>query len=231
MNPKEACPNVNEWSLLIENQVDPATRQRLELHRAACPKCDGEAALLESFLRAEAKPDELNDVAWITSQVANAGRERRAPSQSRQPWWQSLLPDSSWHRWATAAAVMVFVAVGLQWQPRRPEVPHSIESSQMRGSTLRIETPLGDVSVAPTSIRWNKVDGAVRYQMQISAVDGEVLWRSSLTDQVSLDQIPTGLFAPRKSLRIRVSAFGVNGDTLIDSGDVAVRFVQPGGSK
>ncbi|MBS1828518.1 MAG: hypothetical protein JST93_24640 [Acidobacteria bacterium] len=211
---KADCPSVEEWASYMEQS---AKRPEMEAHREGCAACQAEVAMLRSFLEAEAAPEEAADLAYVM------GKLRKEESEA---WWRRLFAPSSFKVWAFAAVALVVVAIGVQYRAGMPPVGQEVGGEMRSGLVVEGLTPSGDVAQAPAQFEWKAVAGATGYQLQIMTVDGAEVWRSAVGNRLYCKELPgPDVFSVRKTLLVRVTAFGPEGKQLAVSPDIRLRVM------
>ena len=217
LQPGPACPPVEQLAAYADGVLADPEQARLARHCADCPACAAELSLYRQFAAAQVRPEEAADVAWM------AERLRPAPvpavERPRRAWW--MLPAPVW-----ALAGVALVASGLGWQAFRGSMPPvALEegSSALRSASVELLTPAGDLAEAPAEITWKPVDGAVDYEVKVLAVDGVPLASQRTTEPRWAAQPLRQLMQPRRTLLVRVTAFGADGKPWAASADVQFR--------
>ncbi|MFN7936874.1 MAG: hypothetical protein U0R19_26370 [Bryobacteraceae bacterium] len=212
---KPDCPPVEEWASYVEQG---AKRPEMEAHREGCAACQAEVAMLVSFLEAVPSEAEAADLAYITG--------RLSAKEEAEPWWRRLFAPPGFKVWAFAAVALVAVAIGVQYRAGMPPVGQEVGGEMRSGLTVEGLTPSGDVAQAPARFEWKAVAGATGYQLQIMTVDGAEVWRSAIGNRLYCKDLPgQDVFAVRKTLLVRVTAFGPDGKQLAVSPDVRLRVL------
>lgn len=203
--------------LPIDTLADPLDAAAAA-HVAACARCRTEQEMLLAFEASAPSADEGAAVTWIAQEV----RRRQRPAVEAPRRW--ALP-----RWAWMAASLAIVAgaATLMWRPGRPIDP-GVATTTYRAVRIETLTPAGDVASAPHALRWTPVDGAVRYDVAVSEVDGTELWRgTAATGEVVLPEAVRARLLPAKTVAWQVTAKDGAGRVLAVSD--ATRFrVRPG---
>lgn len=208
------CPSVEEWASYLEQSEK---RPELEAHREGCVSCQAEVAMLRSFLEAEAAPEEAADLAYVL------GKLRK---EEPEPWWRRIFAPATFRIWAFAAVALVAVAIGVQYRSGMPPVGQEVGGEMRAGLAVEGLTPSGDVGQAPSQFEWKAVPGAAGYQLRIMTVDGAEVWRSPIENRLNCKDLPgQDVFAVRKTLLVRVTAFGPDGKQLAVSPDVRLRVL------
>lgn len=211
---KPDCPSVEEWASYLEQSVK---RAELEAHRDGCASCQAEVAMLRSFLEAEPSVEEAADLAYVM---------RKLREEEPEPWWRRLFAPSAFRIWAFAAVALVAVAIGVQYRSGMPPVGQEVGGEMRSGLVVEGVTPSGDVAQAPSQFEWKAVAGATGYQVQIMTVDGAEVWRSAVENRLYCKELPgPDVFAVRKTLLVRVTAFGPEGKQLAVSPDIRLRVL------
>ena len=217
------CPGVEQFTALKEGSLAFAQAEPLRQHLQSCQLCRAEWRALEEFLAPSPSSAERTDVQAIVA--------RLQPNPSGAgAWWQRWLALPSFPRWAGAmAAVLLLVAVGVQYQARRAGSLDGFQpSGEMRaGQSIRVE-PRGNLAALPRELKWTAVAGAVSYEAALTEVDGTEIWRQESSDlTVNLPAAVRQQILPRKTLVITVTAFGGAGQRLARTEPTRFRFVPP----
>lgn len=127
----------------LDNELDPAGRERVEAHVASCADCAREVSffqrtweLLDEYQGVEASPDFLHRL------VARIGGDSAAPEGARVGWFAYWLP-----RLAVAAALLVMVGLGrMAWLRMQPEpaAPQLAQLTDEERELIRLLPVLGD---------------------------------------------------------------------------------------
>lgn len=128
---------------------------------------------VEDALEERFTGEETSDVASLDED----GRRQLDQAVQRRP---SKLTSALW----AAAAVVLFTVAGIalrQADLGAPPLPAPSERSTVRGTTLDLLEPRGDLDDTPGELRWAAVDGAASYLVRLVAVDGEILWQVRVT--------------------------------------------------
>ena len=131
-------------------ELAQAEQVRLRTHVTGCPACRVEQSLAESF-----------DVPEV---VAEAHVDARGL------------------RLALAASVALFAAGLATWLVYDLGGSSSMRApngSVTRGSSLMLVTPDGPQIAPPADFVWSPVDDAVRYQVTVRSVAGDIVWSAS----------------------------------------------------
>ncbi|MBL8173636.1 MAG: hypothetical protein JNK48_03145 [Bryobacterales bacterium] len=216
------CPSVDDWAAYPDLPAGAPQRRALDQHRASCPACEAEAAMLASFLAAEPQPAEAADLAYIQGKLPT-----RAPHAAPAPWWKQIFAPSTFRVWAFAAVAFAAVAIGLQYRSGSLP-PVTQETGGVMRATLSVEgvAPVGDLPAPPRQFTWQAVSGAASYTLRILAVDGAELYRCEASAQPScLPTPPQDVFLPLRTVQVRVTAYDSAGKEIAVSPDIPLRVL------
>lgn len=94
--------------------------------------------------------------------------------------------------WAAAAALALALVGGTAvWNLTSgpPPLPEAPTSGVVRGGSIALSEPLGEVLDLPSSFRWSEAEGAREYRIRLRTVDGSTLWEgTSAVPSASLSQ-------------------------------------------
>jgi len=170
-------------------------RQALDTHADRCPACAAERDLARLF---DAAPEEAGvrpaDLDFVVSRLKETSPVRSGPSSvpsapnvvafpgpRRAEAPRSRFRSRAMLRFAAAA--MLVIGVGLGYQALHspgPDLPTPEVGGVVRGGEVEAVAPVGDVAEIPTALRWVVVDGAASYRVRMTAVDGSVLWETTV---------------------------------------------------
>jgi len=201
------------------------SRDRLvEAHVAGCPHCRTERALFEQVEQsADRTPVEAISKRLSTVNWAEAGRTG-IPAKPESLWQRILKPRFFAPASFAFASLLVLVAVV---QVNRPagtaQLPvlgeDAIASQQLRSQQLRGVAPLGQVASTPGQLKWEKVAGAVTYEVRLMEVDHTSIWESRVPEEHAVLPADTvRKILPGKRLLWEVKALGPSGSQIADSG-------------
>lgn len=196
------CPPLDE--LLEARQAGGADVAR---QTADCPRCVGEVALYEQFIK-EPPADEVDP--QMLRRI-----HRRLPTASAAPSRVKSWIENLWRPivWAPAAVALagLLVAIGLDLAPRSPVTGGVTGELVERGQAVELVSPRREINVIPADLRWNLLAGARTYRVKLMEVDRHVLWEVE-TKQVSVS-LPSEIrkqVLPGKRLLWTVEAFDGN---------------------
>jgi hypothetical protein len=211
--PLQATPNC----LPIERFGETWTPEE-SAHVTTCARCQTELALWKEFETSTTAPTERDDVQRITTALRTRFAAPPAPARA---WRWLTVP-----RFAAAAATIALAAlIGYSvWdpEPKLRLIRHD-DGEVYRTIHVQLLAPMGDVEVAPRTLRWTRFDGASGYDVRLMEVDGTVVWRgSSESPAVDLPADVVARIVPGKTLVWEVAARNAAGSVVAQSG--AQRF-------
>ncbi len=224
MNPEQPfrtaeCLTPEQLEAVLEGRLPAA-----HAHLNACAACEQELANLREFLAAVPRPAEAQDLAWMESRLARPVQPRARRS------WLSWLPTAPVPRFAfTCAAALLVLAGGLQLRHMAAPSLEDSQSLTVRSIQFRLLAPAGDLESAPPEFRWEPVAQAAGYEVQLTEVDGTLLW-SARANQPNLPA-PASIqdqLLPRKTLLWRVRALDDRGVTIAESQSERIRLLPAG---
>lgn len=209
---------------------EPADRERILRHAASCARCAAEAELARAFERDPSEDLSADDVEHVVERLASTRPQPAIASVKPFPGRDRSARRSHWLAPLAAAAVVVLVAaVVTRWaEEPAPELPRPTESTAMRGATISILGPRGDLPQRPRTLAWRPVPDAAAYRVELLAVDDSLLW--GITYGESPATLPPAReldLRPRVRYRWRVEARDAEGRSLGRSELTAFRVVGP----
>src|SRR5579864_2014211 len=146
-------------------------------HLAGCAHCQTELAMLKNFEQSTPSADEGAAVAWIAAQLE---RQQNAPVAQQKaatvPFWRTMFRIPYL---AGAAALAAVLIVGISLYHGNSDGPGKLNpglgNGQFRSGAIHLVSPVSDVPQAPTEFRWDAVQGASSYQVELKDVAGITL--------------------------------------------------------
>jgi len=176
------CLPLEVLERMTENvSADP----RAAAHLAGCAHCQTELAMLKSFEQSAPSADEGAAVAWIAAQLE---RRQSAPLAQqkivRAPFWRAMFRVPYL---AGAAALAAVLIVGISLYHGNSDGPGRINpgiGGQFRSGAIHLVSPITDQNNAPAEFRWDAVQGASSYSVELKDVAGITLATASSTQNV-----------------------------------------------
>jgi hypothetical protein len=209
-----ACPALERLAAAAAGEAEPADRAAVLAHAAGCAACEAELEVasrlgIDPLAGRGLEPDQAA-VERLVARLASRDLVRRpvAPRLSLAPpaapvTNTSVKPAPASHRAARAsrlvAAAGLVVAVGaatVWWlgPARPPALPEpSSTAGVARGTTLRLESPIGEVDQLPQAFVWERIPAATEYELRLFAVDGRELGRLTVPAPVDGEQVAFAL--------------------------------------
>jgi hypothetical protein len=221
LGPGNDCPPIEQLEALVDHPASalPALAQHVE----SCTYCKTEVSLLRRFQSGDLDEPEQEPVRQITERL------RAQPvTVSRQPWWKTIWTV----RWLSPAAlamaaVLIFLAVGLQWRTSQPGLHAPTGQEVLRSNAISVIAPSGDLQQIPNEIRWQSAAAAVRYEVRLMEVDYTNLWKADTVEtRIELPSQVRAQILPAKTLLCQVTAFDGSGHIVAESNIVRFRLLQ-----
>jgi hypothetical protein len=205
---------------VLEQMTENASADpKAAAHLAECAHCQTELAMLKNFEQATPSADEGAAVAWIAAQLE---RQQSAPVAqqkiARVPFWRTMFRVPYLAGAAALAAVLIF---GISLYHGNSDGPSKINpgigSGQFRGS-IHLLSPIADQNSAPAEFRWDAVQGASSYSVELKDVAGITLASANST-QNALPVTPEmkANMISGKPLKWQVTAMDANGKEIANS--------------
>lgn len=205
---------------VLERMADNTSRDaKAAAHLAGCAHCQTELAMLKNFEQSTPSADEGAAVAWIAAQLE---RQQNVPvaqqKAARVPFWRMMFRVPYL---AGAAALAAVLIVGISLYHGNSDGPGRINPSvgggQFRGA-IHLVSPIADQSSAPAEFRWDAVQGASSYQVELKDVAGITLATAKSSQNVL--QVTPEMKASMisgKPLKWKVTAMDANGKEIANS--------------
>lgn len=205
----------------LERIADNTSRDaKATAHLAGCVHCQTELAMLKNFEQSTPSADEGAAVAWIAAQLE---RRQNAPVAqqkiARVPFWRTMFRVPYL---AGAAALAAVLIVGISLYHGNSDGPGKINpslgSGQFRSGAIHLVSPIADQSSAPAEFRWDAVQGANSYTLELKDVAGITL-ASAKSSQNILPVTPEmkAVMISGKPLKWRVTAMDAAGTEIANS--------------
>lgn len=209
------CPAPAELGEYLDGKAP-----ELRSHVPACPHCQAELAMMRELLQGDPLAPELADVRWVESRIRPVTGVETAPGAS----WRT------WFRFAPILATLLVVA-SLGIYLRRPVEPGEVRyggSGELRSARVALAGPSGTLASPPAEFAWEAVAGAVRYQVSVEEVSGDLVWTGAAEGtSVAAPGDVTNKMLPGKTLVWRVVAFDARGGKIAESEAARFRMEPP----
>lgn len=214
----EECLPLEVLARMTENV---SAEPKASAHLAGCAHCQTELAMLKNFEQSTPSADEGAAVAWIAAQLE---RRQNAPVAqqkiARVPFWRSMFRVPYL---AGAAALAAVLVLGISLYHGNPDGPGKINpglgSGIVRSGSIHLLSPIADQDSAPIEFRWDAVQGASSYQVDLKDVAGITLV-SAKSSQNALPVTPEmkAVMVSGKPLKWNVTALNSDGKEIANSG-------------
>jgi len=207
---------------VLERMTESASVDaKASTHLAGCAHCQTELAMLKNFEQSTPSADEGAAVAWIAAQLE---RRQNAPAASqkiaRVPFWRTMFRVPYL---AGAAALAAVLVLGISLYHGNSDGPSKINpglgNGQFRSGAIRLVSPIAEQNNAPTEFRWDVVQGARSYTVELKDVAGITL-ATDKSSQNMLQVTPEmkANMISGKPLKWKVTALDANGKEIANSG-------------
>lgn len=206
---------------VLERMVDNTSRDaKAAAHLAGCAHCQTELAMLKNFEQSTPSADEGAAVAWIAAQLE---RQQSAPVAQQKvatvPFWRTMFRVPYL---AGAAALAAVLIVGISLYHGNSDGPGKINpgigSGNFRSGAIHLVSPVADQNSAPDEFRWDAVQGASSYSVELKDVAGITLASAKSTQDV-LPVTPElkANMVSGKPLKWKVTAMNADGKEIANS--------------
>jgi hypothetical protein len=214
---KECLPlEVLERMMENASSSDP----KAAAHLAGCAHCQAELAMLKSFEQSMPSADEGAAVAWIAAQLE---RQQNAPAAqqkvTRVPFWRTMLRVPYL---AGAAALAAVLVLGISLHNGNSDGPSKINpglgSGNFRSGAIHLLSPIADQNTVPQEFRWDAVQGAASYSVELKDVAGTTLASAKSAQNVLpvTPEMKANLLSG-KPLKWKVTALDAAGNEIASS--------------
>lgn len=207
---------------VLERMTENASADaKAATHLAGCAHCQTELAMLKNFEQSTPSADEGAAVAWIAAQLE---RQQSAPAAqqkiARVPFWRTMFRVPYL---AGAAALAAVLVLGISLYHGSSDGPGMINpglgSGIVRSGSIHLVSPIADQNNAPAEFRWDAVQGAESYIVELKDVVGVTLATAKSTQNV-LPVTPEmkAVMVSGKPLKWQVTAMDATGKEIANSG-------------
>jgi len=206
---------------VLERMMDNRSRDaKAQAHLAGCAHCQTELAMLKNFEQSTSSADEGAAVAWIAAQLE---RQQSAPVAqqkiARVPFWRTMFRIPYLAGAAALAAVLIFGVSLYHGNSDGPgRLNPGVGNGQFRSGAIHLVSPIAEQNDAPTEFRWEAVQGASSYTVELKDVAGITLATANST-QNALPVTPEmkANMVSGKPLKWQVTAIDANGKEIANS--------------
>ena len=170
------CLPLETLERMLDNTSNTSNDAKAAAHLAGCAHCQTELAMLKNFEQSTPSADEGAAVAWIAAQLERRQNASVAPQKAaRVPFWRTMFRVPYMAGAAALAAVLIF---GISLYHGNSDGPGRINpglgNGQFRGA-IHLVSPMDEQNSAPTEFRWEAVQGASSYTVELKDVAGITL--------------------------------------------------------
>jgi hypothetical protein len=206
---------------VLERMTENAsTDPKAAAHLAGCAHCQTELAMLKNFEQSTPSADEGAAVAWIAAQLE---RRQNAPIAqqkiARVPFWRTMFRVPYL---AGAAALAAVLILGVSLYHGSSDGPGRINpglgNGIVRSGAIHLVSPIAEQNNAPTEFRWEAIQGAGSYSVELKDVAGITLATANSAQNV-LPVTPEmkANMVSGKPLKWKVTAKDANGKEIANS--------------
>lgn len=213
---KECLP-LETLERMMDNTSRDATAAK---HLAGCAHCQTELAMLKNFEQSAPSADEGAAVAWIAAQLERQQSATVAQQKvARVPFWRTMFRVPYMAGAAALAAVLIF---GISLYHGNSDGPGKINpglgSGNFRSGSIHLVSPIADQNAVPAEFRWDAVQGARSYAVELKDVAGVTLATAkSATNVLTLTPEMKANMISGKPLKWKVTALDANGNEIANS--------------
>jgi hypothetical protein len=205
----------------LERMVDNASGDaKAAAHLAGCAHCQTELAMLKNFEQSTPSADEGAAVAWIAARLQ---RRQNAPvaqqKATRVPFWRTMFRVPYLAGAAALAAVLIF---GISLYHGNSDGPGRVNpglgNGNFRSGAIHLVSPIAEQPTAPSEFRWDAVQGASSYTVELKDVAGITLaTANSAQNLLPITSEMKAVMISGKPLKWKVTALDANGKEIANS--------------
>ncbi len=201
------CTPIEMLHAWVTGQLSEDQAEHVRTHVEECSFCSAEARLAGWFEDPAASPAVDNLAARLAG-----GQPRSVVLESAADVASTSWRSPRWLVMGLAAAATVLLVVGA-YSAAPPVVPELLDGQVVRGGTVHVLEPQGDVSAIPERVIWEG-GSADTYRVELLAVDGEILWLSSAATVAELPATAQDKLERGVTYRVRVTPVDSDGELL-----------------
>ena len=205
----------------LERMMDNSSGDaKAAAHLAGCAHCQTELAMLKNFEQSTPSADEGAAVAWIASQLA---RQQNASAAQQKvtpiPFWRTMFRVPYMAGAAALAAVLIF---GFSFYHGNSDGPGKLNpglgSGTFRSGSIHLLSPIAEQKAAPAEFRWDAVQGASSYTVELKDVAGITLATAKSSQNVlPITPEMRANMVSGKPLKWKVTALDAAGNEIANS--------------
>jgi len=188
---REECPPPEAILQVLEKSIAIEKREKVIDHIVKCAYCLQEFELLLGFVRGENEmAEEISS--FLEGKVGGAPPPRKKPKIGARI---SRLSPQFFSTWRIAAVSMAMIIIaGLLLILINPILKPALDKERGKArAQVRLLSPLrGQTGALPLVFRWQEVEGAELYQMEVFDKSLLLLWRSPQIEEHTLE-LPTAI--------------------------------------
>ncbi|HEX3093091.1 MAG TPA: hypothetical protein VHW72_10745 [Candidatus Angelobacter sp.] len=205
---------------VLEQMMDNTSRDaKAAAHLAGCAHCQTELAMLKSFEQSTPTAEEGAAVAWIAAQLERQQNASVAQQKiAKVPFWRAMFRVPYL---AGAAALAAVLILGVSLYHGSSDGPSKINpgigSGPFRGA-IHLVSPIADQNNTPAEFRWEAVQGASSYRIELKDVAGITLATAKSAQNVLqvTPEMKTNMISG-KPLKWTVTAMNADGKEIANS--------------
>jgi len=188
-------------------------------HLDGCAHCQTELSMLRNFEQATPSADEGAAVAWIAAQLQRQqGSPAKPSSVARVSFWRNMFRVPYLAGAAALAAVLVLAISLHNPDSGKPRVGGPQTGIGVFRGGLKLLSPTGDLTQAPTEFRWEAVQGAASYRVELTdALDKPLASATSAQPQMQTTPEMRAAMQARMPIKWKVTALDASGKSLAES--------------
>lgn len=212
------CPHEVKIDTYLAGKLGETESVEFEDHYFNCPPCfqkTYERNELMTFIRRE------GDSVFATVPAPK-------PAPAKVSLWDrvgALLTPKQWVTAAVTAALLLVVVLGVAPRLHRTVPAFTFSGDEtVRGETLALLSPSGDVAAAPATFSWKPVRGTVEYTITLAS-GSETLWTATTPDAtITLPDGVKAKLAAGAAYSWQVKAYAAQGTLLATSAKTAFKI-------
>lgn len=188
-------------------------------HLAGCARCQTELSLLKDFEATKPSADEGAAVAWIAAELRRRqGGAAAQSSAARISFWRTLFRVPYLAGAAALAAVLV-LAISLYNSGSGPGPINGPDyGTTYRSGEVKLLGPAGDQAQTPNAFRWEAVQGAASYKVELTDALGSFLAGATSTQpQLAATPEMKAAMQPGMPIKWKVTALDSSGKNIAES--------------